>query len=405
MMHLPPTLARLAAVAALGFSMAAHGQAAPAATVRLLELADRPVMDARGTKVAEVYDVVVDTTEGRAAYLVVSVGLKVVPLPMPSAEVSIGPDRVVVEKSRAELERMPALDMSALGPNYKRGRDILGADLKDQQGADIGDVKDLVLNAADGVIASVVIAFDPKAWEQPGWVALPRASVRHEGRDFVATFNLDDMRPASQAQAEQRRIDAANAAAKAAAAAAANLDRDERASQVLGRKIVDAQGGPVGEIADLVMDGAGTRLLHAVVKTASGATAALALPVKDMTRSGEAFALPPGAPGLAPAPAQAGGKRVTEVIGRKLVDYRGKEVGGVRDVIVNLAAGKVRYAVGQFDTSWVAAGHVVTIRMPREDAKVELNALMGAMIFQDAAWPDINHPQFISAVDAYLAKQ
>ena len=43
--------------------------------------------------------------------------------------------------------------------------------------------------------------------------------------------------------------------------------------------------------------------------------------------------------------------------------------------------------------------------MPGEDGKVELNALMRAMIFDQKAWPDINNPQFIANIDAYLAKQ
>jgi hypothetical protein len=43
--------------------------------------------------------------------------------------------------------------------------------------------------------------------------------------------------------------------------------------------------------------------------------------------------------------------------------------------------------------------------MPRDDMKIELNALMGAMIFQQGAWPDINTPQFLANIDAYLAKQ
>ena len=62
-------------------------------------------------------------------------------------------------------------------------------------------------------------------------------------------------------------------------------------------------------------------------------------------------------------------------------------------------------AIAEFDPSWVAAGNIVTVRVPKDDMKVELNALMGAMIFQNNAWPDINHPQFISNIDAYLAKQ
>ena len=385
----------LALLAALAAPLAATAQQA---TVRLLELSDRPVVDAGGAKIADVYDVVVDTNEGRAAYLVVSVGMKVVPIPLPSPEVSIQADKVVLRISRSQLERTPALDMASMGPGYKRGRDILGADLKDKNGADIGDVKDLVLNAADGVIANVVIAFDPKAWDQPGWVALPRTSVRHEGRDFVATFNLDDMRPASQARAEAARIEAAKAEA-------ARIDREERMSQLVGRDIVDAQGKPVAKIADFAVDPAAARIVYMMVTLPSGAPSALALPSRELARNGDAIVVAAGAAAFAPPPTSTGGKRLGDLLRRSLVDYRDKEVGRVRDVVVNLGTGKVHYAVGEFESSWVAAGQLVTIRVPRDDMKVELNALMGAMMFDQNAWPDLNNPQFIANIDAYLARK
>ena len=103
-----------------------------------------------------------------------------------------------------------------------------------------------------------------------------------------------------------------------------------------------------------------------------------------------------------PSPRAKAPERLTK---RNLVDYRGKEVGRLRDVVINLGTGKVHYAVAEFEASWVAAGHLVTVRMPRDDMKVELNALMGAMIFDQKAWPDLNNPQFLANIDAYLAKQ
>ena len=81
------------------------------------------------------------------------------------------------------------------------------------------------------------------------------------------------------------------------------------------------------------------------------------------------------------------------------------EVGRVRDVIVNMGTGKVRYAVAEFEPAWIAAGYLVPIKLPADDRRIELNALTGSMIFEAARWPDINNPQFISNMDAYLARQ
>jgi len=372
---------------------------AQAPTARLQELDDRAVVDANGAKIAEVYDVVVDTEESRAAYLVVSVGMRVVPIPLPSPELSFTADKVVLNMDRRRLESAPALDMAALGPRFKRGRDLMGGKVFDKAGTvTIAEVKDLVISLDDGMIANVVVAFDPKAWEQPGWVALPRTSVRPQGVDFVATFNMDDMRPASQAQAEQRRFDAARAKAEA-------VDRDERATELMGRKIVDAQGNPLAEIVDFVVDPAAGKVLHVLVTLPNGTPSALALPARDLKRNGDLIVVPAGAAAFAPAAASSTGRRLGEVMKKNLVDHRGKEVGRLRDVIVNLGTGRLHYAVAEFEPSWVAAGHLVTVRMPRDDMKMDLNALMGAMMFDQKGWPDLNNPQFIANIDAYLAKQ
>lgn len=384
------TVRTLLALAAALLSPAVLAQPAP---LRFLELVERPVVDASGAKVADMYDVVVDTTEARVAYLVVTVGMRVVPVSLPS-EIAIQGDKVVLALPRARLEAKTALDMAALGPNYKRGKDVVGGDLKDEKGTDVGDVKDFMVNP-DGTIANVVVEFDAKSGvDKKGWIALPRASVRPEGRDFVATFNLDVMRPASEAAAENRRIEAANAAAL-------SVDRDERTSLLVARRLVDAQDKPLAEITDFVIDG--DRLTHLIVRVVPGGSqAALALPVAGMTRKGETLVLPAGAQ-LGAVPGS--GRRASDMLAKKLVDYRGKEVGRLRELVVNLAQGKSRYAIAEFDPSWVAAGNIVTVRVPKDDMKVELNALMGAMIFDQKAWPDINHPQFISNINAYLTRQ
>ena len=378
-------------LALLGAALPAFAQAP---TARLGELGERPVVDARGAKIADIYDVVVDTEEGRAAYLVVSVGMKVIPIAIPSTELGFTADKVELTMDRARLESAPALDMSALGPRYKRGRDIVGGKLKDQKGATIAAVKDLVINLTDGQIANVVVEFDPKAWDQKGWVALPRSSVRHDGADFVATFSLDDMRPASQAAAEAR-------AREIARAKAVSVDRDERMSQLVGRKLVDPQGKALGDIADFAIDPATGRIPYVMVN-AGGSPLALALPSADIKRAGDEIVLAAGAAALAPPPTGASAKRASEVMKRALVDFRGKEVGRLRDLVVNLGTGKVHYAVAEFDAAWVQGGHLVTVRLPKDDMKVELNALMGAMLFPPNGWPDLNNEQYLANIDNYL---
>jgi len=368
-------------------------------TARLLELSDDPVFDASGGKIADVYDVVVDTEEARASFLVISVGMRLVPIPLPSPELKLEAGRASLAMDRARVQAIPTLDMTELGTRYQRGRDILGGPLKEATGAEIGKVRDLVIGLSDGKVANVVVEFDPKIWDKPGWVALPRQSVRAEGRGYVAAFNLDDMRPASQARAEQRR-------AEAARAAAANIDRDERASELLGRKLVGDKGQALGEVSDLALELASGAITHLLVSTATGGRATLALPAQGLKRDGERLVLPAGAGALLPALPPKEQRLASELMRHKLANQEGKDVGRMRDIVVNLARAKVHYAVAEFDPNWVAAGNLVTVRMPKDDEmKVELNALMGAMMFAQGSWPDLNNPQFIASIDQYLARK
>lgn len=388
-------LTQLFAATALLASLAlpALGQA-PAQPVRVGEFDDRPVVDSTGKQVAEVYDVVVDTEEARVAYIVFSVGMKVVPLPMPSTDMVFTDKRIELSMPRGRLESMPALDMAALGPRYKRGRDFNGNPLKDPNGQLLGQVKDLMFDLASGSVAALVVEFDPKVRPEPGWVALPRESLKVEGGVYVATFKLEDMRPASQAAAEQKRIDEARAAATTA-------NRDERFTEVKGRKITDAQGKALADVVDVLADAGGQNATHVLVNVAGGGPSALALPVQGMTRNGDAYVVPAAAFTAPPA----AGRRVSEIVGKTLVDGRGKDVGRVRDVIVNLGTAKVRYAVAEFEPAWIAAGYLVPIKLPGEDRRIELAALTGSLVFEGARWPDINNPNFITGMDAYLARQ
>jgi sporulation protein YlmC with PRC-barrel domain len=399
-MKLLRTLALLSVVAApfTAWSQAAAPKPAAGPTSLLTQLGDHFVVDASGAKLADLYDVVIDTEEGRVPYLVVSVGMRVVPIAVPSPDVVASGDKVMLKADRARLEATPSLDMTALGSRYKRGRDISGGELRDQAGKKLGEVKDLMVGLVDGTIVSVVVAFDPKVWEQQGWVALPRTSVTPQGRDFVATFNIDDMRPASQAAAEQR-------ARELARAKAVSVDRDERVSTLIGRKVVDPQGKPLGELADLGIDPGAGKVLYAMVN-AGGAPLSIALPSTQLKRAGDEIVLEGGASALAPPPTSVTARRASEVMKKTLVDPRGKEVGRVRDLVVNLGKATVHYAVAEFDGAWVAPGHLVTVRAPKDDGKVELNALMGAMIFDPAGWKaaDLNNEQYLANIDKYLGR-
>lgn len=415
---------------------APDGAAAPA---RASQLLGKVAQDARGKDVGELRDLVIDTSDGRIAQAVLSVGAyvgggteKLVAIPLPSPQLRLDGERLVVTAARAELAAMagftsaewpdPNLDQPAGTLRYRRASAMIDAPLKDRAGKVAGVVKDLMVSLDEARLDNVVVEFDPAWHEKRGWIALPRTSVAYGGQDLVANFDPDDMRTPAEAEAARQRAEQARAQA---AAAAASVDRDERASRVIGRKVVDAQGAALGEVRDLVADTRNGRLTHLVVALDAARLAALPLPLPDATRQGDQLvvdraqlaALPTFAPDRWPDwNAQQKGqpvRRVTALLDTRLADAEGDAVGVLRDIVVNLGGARVRYAVAEFDPTWVQPGKLAAVplrgvapgaRDPDDlRMRVGLHQLQGAMIFDQGGWPDLNNPAFRAAMDRYLA--
>jgi sporulation protein YlmC with PRC-barrel domain len=430
---------------ALGMALAAGGaHAQGAAPARASQLIGKLVHDAAGKEIGELRDLVVDTGDGRVAYAVLSIGgylrlgrEHLVAYPLPASEVRVAGERLVVGADRARLQELPGFDAGswpdfdagqagAGGPRLRRATGMIDADLMDRAGKDVGDVKDLLVAIEEGQLRAIVVEFDPSWYEKPGWVALPPQSIAHKGGELVANFEPDDMRTPAEAEAARKRAEEERARA---AAAAASTNRDVRASRVLGSKVVDGEGRGIGEVEDLVIDVAGGRVAYLVLAVGGflgvgDRLVAYPMPSKDVTRDGDRLALAVDRQAIEAMQGFASdrwpdlnsgqkGKRLrraTELLDTKLADARGKDVGHLRDIVVNLGSATVHYAVAEFDPNWVQAGKVVAVplrgvrRGDDDDLRMqaELNRLQGAMIFDKDRWPDINDPQYLGYVDRYL---
>lgn len=382
--------------------------------VQASQLLGKPVAGGDGKDVGALHDLIIDTKEGRIAYAVVIVGMKLVAVPVAAGA---GGDRIAVGSTLQALRGEPGFsettypDFNAGEPDgegkvrYRALRRMLDTDLKSLDGKDVGDVKDLLVTLEDAAVRNVVVEFDRTWYDKEGWVALPPQSVLHRGDEVVANFVPDHVRTAAEARAAREKAEAER---KAAEAAARNLDHDVRASRVIGRKVVDAQGAGIGKIEDLLVELATGRLTHAVVAT-QGGSRALPLPAPGAFRHGEAIAIDPRKL-VAPPAADGRLRRASRLLDTELEDHAGEDVGDVRELIVNLGTGRLRYAVAQFIPAWVAAGKVVALplREVREDGgkpvmRSGLHQLQGALIFDDKAWPDLDHPQYRAYMDQYLA--
>ena len=447
-------------------------QADASRTVRATQLIGIDIMDASGEGIGELEDLVIDTAQNRVKYAILSVGgflgigdhLVAYPLPSKSAVVRDG--RLWIDARKERLEDMarfprsawPDFDRADLRegrsanpivekelregggsgdqrlskgsdappPRHVRASTLLDGDLRDRKGEDIGDMEDLLLGLHDGRLTHLVVEFEPSWYKAGELVALPAESAERRGNDFIARFEKDHIRTPAEAKA-------ARAEAEARAQAAASADRDVRLTEVIGKKVANAQGEDIAEIRDLVIDLERERVAWAVLSVGGflgvgDRLVAYRMPAPDASLRDGRFVLDTTREALAkmegfrssqwPDWNRGRGERyqrASRLLTTDLADYRGRDVGDLRDVVVNLGTGRVHYAVAEFDPSWVQEGKLVAIpleRVRRDGAdegdlvmRVDLNSLNGAMIFDKGRWPDLNDARYQAGVERYLSSR
>jgi sporulation protein YlmC with PRC-barrel domain len=316
------------------------------------------------------------------------------------------------------------------GERFRRASEMVKAQLRDDQGKDVGDVKDLLVRTDDARVAHVVVEFDRSGYDKGGWVALPMSSVRPKGRDFVAAFKADHLRSAATKDAKAERGKAGNAEPHPRAVERAATDRDERVSKLLGRKVVDPAGQDLARVKDLVIDTVERRVAYAILSVGGVARigdkpVAYPMPAREAWIEGDKFVLQSSQAKLKAMPeyeverpyeAQAIPRfmRASDLLDIDLVDHSGRDVGNLRDIVVNMASGEVRYVVADFDSAWVQDGKLFAVPF-RQLRKAErhhdpvmqfgLNELHGWMIFDEGKWPDLNDPRYRSQVERYANVQ
>lgn len=226
--------------------------------------------------------------------------------------------------------------------------------------------------------------------------------------------------------------------------------KDLRASRLIGKKVRNAQGEHLGEIADLMVDLDQQRVHYAVL--AFGGMLGMgeklfAYPVtqlrtvgkddevmlnvdRDRLKNAPGFDRKRwpdwtdtryraqvdrhfGAPGQPGAAGQAARLvRASELIGKDIDDATGRDAGEIEDLVVNLTSGRVRYAVLDFDKEWspqdrLIALPVSAIGLP-DDMKddLELNVVRDRIdmstAFDENKWPDLNDPAYVRNLDRAL---
>ena len=216
--------------AAADVADARPGTAVDPGELRVSRLIGMPVHGMNGERIGEVRDLIVDAKEGRVRYAVIDAGGFLglgehrTAVSLRNLDAILEPDRVRVHMTREQLERYPAYpadrepdwnlggfaeqvddavhaDGKGIGKmrRYWKASQLLDADLKDQRGKDIGDIEDLVIDAADGRVRYGVASFD-SSWARPGdLVRIDPTQVRAEdgdGSDLVVVENAASLRVA-----------------------------------------------------------------------------------------------------------------------------------------------------------------------------------------------------------------
>jgi sporulation protein YlmC with PRC-barrel domain len=225
--------------------------------------------------------------------------------------------------------------------------------------------------------------------------------------------------------------------------------RDMRASKLIGKDVKNAQGEDLGEIEDLVIDPVSQRVHYAVLSF--GGLLGLgdkmfAFPVsafkpsrnrdelvlnvdKDRLKDAPGFerdAWPNWSDnryrdevdryfkanavgGVAPGERM---MRASDLIGMEVDDPKGEDVGEIEDLVVNMANGRIRYVVLDFDKEWSLDDKLVTLPLtsftfPQEGRELVLSTpkerIDMSRGFDENSWPDFNNRRFRRENDRYLS--
>lgn len=202
---------------------ATTGMQATQADMRASKLMGKDVRNAQGQELGEIKDMIVDLERNRVHYVilerggVLGVGGKAIALPVSRLEGRAG-DELAVNLTEQQMKDAPGLERdvqwsdprtwdnigqyyhrtlgmpgnreSIEGGRFQRASDVLGKDVNDPTGKDVGDIEDLVVDLANGSIHYAVLEFD-RAWNpNDKLVALPLSAIQSkEGSDRL-TINM-----------------------------------------------------------------------------------------------------------------------------------------------------------------------------------------------------------------------
>jgi sporulation protein YlmC with PRC-barrel domain len=246
-----------------------------------------------------------------------------------------------------------------------RASRLMGKDVRNAQGKELGEINDLVADLSGNRIHYVILSHGGLMGLGDKEVAVPVNQLRHGSRDGQLVLNLT----------EQQLKDAPAL---------------ERSAQWNDPRTWDN----VGQYYTRTLGMAPSDRPAAAAAQSSSASAS------STARDGS------GATALASARFQ----RASQIIGMDVIDQTGDEVGEIEDLVINLSNGSIHYAVLEFDRAWNPVDKLVALPLSSLQPKAGSNdltigmtreQLASAPSFEAQKWPDLNDRQFRDRVAGF----
>jgi len=384
---------------------------ANARMVRASELIGKNLDGADGRDAGEIQDLVVSLTDGKVRYAVVS-----------------------LDKNWGPEDRRYALPLRAFKPGNRMQDDLV-----------LGVNRDAIARAP---------SFDKNRWPD-----LNEASWDNQTDRFALAYGAGAMGSAAASNtantpAADRAMSRGDRASPDRRASntdqhAATTVRNMRLSQLIGKDVRNAQGENLGDVKDVVVD-IGNGRVHYVLLSFGGflglGDKVFAYPMRvfQPATDRDELVLNVDKEGLKRAPGfdQARNPdwnrsddyraqvdkyfgdtvqvqpranmilmRGSDLIGKEVNSFDGKDVGEIEDVVVSLRDGAVRYAVVAFDGDWNLGDKRFTMPLNafrlgqrlQDDFVLTLNrdAATRGPSFDKNRWPDLNSARWSEDVDRY----